>query len=102
MMRISADADDSRAEYAGAVRSDLKGMGLGRLLLEEIIEYARRRGVREIWGEVLAENEPMLNLVRGLGFRVQSDQEDRSLMLVTKSLLNGQPPALLASEDSSV
>ena len=101
VMRISADADGSRAEYAGAVRSDLKGMGLGRLLLEELIQYARRRSIREIWGEVLAENEPMLNLVRGLGFTVQSDQEDRSLMLVTKSLLNGQPPPLQSSEHSS-
>ena len=43
VMRISADADGSRAEYAGAVRSDLKGMGLGSLLLEEIVGYARRR-----------------------------------------------------------
>ena len=102
VMRISADADGSRAEYAGAVRSDLKGMGLGSLLLEEIVGYARRRRIREIWGEVLAENEPMLNLVRKLGFRVQSDQDDPSLMLVTKSLLDGQPPTLPASEHSSV
>ena len=44
----------------------------------------------------------MLNLVRKLGFRVQSDQDDPSLMLVTKSLLDGQPPTLPASEHSSV
>jgi acetyltransferase len=86
IMRISADADGARAEYAGAVRSDLKGRGLGRLLLEEIIEYARRRGVREIWGEVLTENEPMLSLVRGLGFTLKADPEDRSIIHVSKSL----------------
>ena len=72
IMSISADPEGARAEYAGAVRSDLKGQGLGRLLLEEIIEYARRRGIREIWGEVLTENEPMLGLVRKLGFSIKS------------------------------
>ena len=91
VMRISADADGTRAEYAGAVRSDLKGLGLGRLLLEEIIEYCRQRGIGEIWGEVLAENEPMLRLVRRLGFSVKSDPEDRSVMLVSKPLLGGGP-----------
>jgi acetyltransferase len=88
IMRISADADGARAEYAGAVRSDLKGGGLGRLLLEEIIEYARRRGVREIWGEVLAENEPMLSLVRRLGFTLKSNPEDPSIIHVSKSLVS--------------
>ena len=89
IMRISADADGARAEYAGAVRSDLKGLGLGRLLLEEIVEYARRRGIREVWGEVLAENEPMLRLVRRLGFTFAADPEDRSIIHVTKSLVAG-------------
>jgi acetyltransferase len=86
VMRISADADGSRAEYAGAVRSDLKGRGFGRLLLEEIIEYCRRRGIGEVWGEVLAENEPMLRLVRRLGFSVKSDPQDRSVLFVSKPL----------------
>jgi acetyltransferase len=91
VMRIFADADGARAEYAGAVRSDLKGMGLGRLLLEEIIEYCRQRGIGEVWGEVLAENEPMLRLVRRLGFSVKTDPEDRGVMLVSKPLLGGEP-----------
>jgi acetyltransferase len=91
VMRISADADGARAEYAGAVRSDLKGRGLGRLLLEEIIEYARRRGIGEIWGEVLAENEPMLRLVRSLGFSLKTDPEGRSVIDVSKTLASGGP-----------
>ena len=65
-------------------------MGLGRLLLEEIIEYCRRRGIGEVWGEVLAENEPMLRLVRRLGFSVKTDPEDRGVMLVSKPLLGGE------------
>ena len=46
IMSIFADPEGARAEYAGAVRSDLKGQGLGRLLLEEIVECCQRRAIR--------------------------------------------------------
>ena len=68
------------------MRSDLKGQGLGRLLLEEIVGYCQRRGIREIWGEVLRENAPMLGLVRKLGFATKTDPDDPSVMIVTKPL----------------
>ena len=86
VMRISADPDQQRAEYAGAVRSDLKGLGFGRLLLEEIIEYCRRRGIAEVCGEVLAENTPMLSLARKLGFSLETNPEDPSVITVRKLL----------------
>jgi acetyltransferase len=86
VMGISSDADYRRGEYAGAVRSDLKGLGLGRLLMEEIIAYARKQGIREIWGEVLAENLAMLGLVRKLGFEVQRDPDDLAVMFVSLKL----------------
>jgi acetyltransferase len=99
VMRISADADGSRAEYAGAIRSDLKGRGFGRLLLEEIIDYCRRRGIGEVWGEVLAENEPMLRLVRRLGFSVKADPQDRSVLFVSKRLPDGGPAGPTQGEE---
>jgi len=86
VMRISADAHRIRGEYAGAVRSDMKGEGLGRLLLEEIVEYGRSRGIGEIWGEVLAENAPMLGLVRKMGFAIRPDPDEPGVMTVTKPL----------------
>lgn len=86
IMSIFTDPNRVRAEYAGAVRSDLKGKGLGRLLLEEIIECCRLRGIGEIWGEVLRENAPMLGLVRKLGFSIKVDADDPSVMIVTKPL----------------
>lgn len=86
VVRINADADGATAEYAIAVRSDLKGKGLGRLLMEEIMEYAERRGVGEIWGEVLAENKPMLALVRKLGFTVAPDFDEPGVMRVRRPL----------------
>jgi acetyltransferase len=86
IMSIFADPEGARAEYAGAVRSDLKGQGLGRLLLEEIVECCQRRGIREIWGEVLRENAPMLGLARKLGFLIKMDRDDPSVMIVTRPL----------------
>lgn len=89
VMRISADASGASAEYAGSVRSDLKGQGLGRLLMEEILDCARRRGINEVWGEVLAENQGMLVLARKLGFRLDRDPEDPSVIHVIKTLAEG-------------
>jgi acetyltransferase len=86
VVRINADADGATAEYAIAVRSDLKGKGLGRLLMEEIIAYAERRGIGEIWGEVLAENRAMLGLIRKLGFSVAPDFDEPGVMKVRRPL----------------
>ena len=43
VIRLHADANYDSGEYAVLVRSDLKGRGLGYLLMQLIIEYARRR-----------------------------------------------------------
>src|SRR5262249_22280504 len=41
VVRLSADPDNLRAEYAVVVRSDWKGRGLGYALMGAIIDYAR-------------------------------------------------------------
>jgi acetyltransferase len=51
-----------------AVRSDQKGRGLGRLLMERIIAYARARGTHWIVGEALRENSAMIGLATAVGF----------------------------------
>lgn len=68
VVRIAADPDNVRAEYAVMVRSDMKGQGLGYLLMRRIIEYAKTRGLTEVYGEVLRENTNMLAMCRTLGF----------------------------------
>ena len=59
-----ADPDRRRAEYAIAVRTDWKGRGLGYLLMTRLIDIARQCGIGELVGEVLRENEPMLDMCR--------------------------------------
>src|SRR5580658_10081385 len=68
-LRACADADGEGAEVAVLVRSDLKGQGLGRLLMQKLIGYCGRRGMRRLWMSVLNDNLPMLRLGASLGFR---------------------------------
>jgi acetyltransferase len=70
--RLSADPDGARAEFAVLARSDLKGHGIGHLFMDRLIAYARARGIHELFGDTLVENEPMLTLCRELGFKISA------------------------------
>ncbi len=69
IVRLAADPDRERAEYAVLVRSDLKGQGLGRALMQALIDYATAQGIGELYGSVLSENVTMLDLAERLGFQ---------------------------------
>lgn len=82
VVRISADPANRRAEYAVLLRSDLKGKGLGRLLMRRILDYAVTRGIREVYGEVLRENRAMLALAAELGFTRHRSEADPDIVEV--------------------
>ncbi len=75
VVRAIADPDNKQAEFAIIVRSDVKGQGLGRALVEKMIRYCRSRGTSELVGQVLTENTAMLSLAKKLGFSSQFDRE---------------------------
>ena len=79
VVRIHANSEYRNGEYAILVRSDLKGHGLGWLLMELMIEYARAEGLQTLHGQVLRENSTMLQMCRQLGFQITYDLEDFSL-----------------------
>jgi acetyltransferase len=70
VVRAIADPDGASAEFGILVRSDLKGKGLGTLLMDKIVRYCRDRGIGQIVGDVLAVNHGMLALARDLGFEI--------------------------------
>src|SRR5262249_59800814 len=76
VVRLHADANYERGEYAILGRSDLKGRGLGYLLMQMIIEYARTEGLGIIEGQVLAENTAMLAMCTDVGFSISPDPND--------------------------
>ncbi len=73
-VRAISDPDNVEAEFAIVVRSDLKGRGLGRLLLGKLERYAVAQGLQRITGVVLHENTAMLELARHCGFEVDADK----------------------------
>lgn len=83
---LSITEDGTRAEYAVLVHQDWTRHGLGRDLLERLIDYARERGVRTVYGEVLSENTAMLSLCRTLGFTIRYHPEDGQCMLAEYAL----------------
>jgi acetyltransferase len=74
--RAVADPDNREAEFAIVVRSDLKGSGLGELLMRKLIHHFRTRGTARLVGYVLKDNGRMLELARHLGFEVDLSHDD--------------------------
>jgi len=74
--RAISDADNIDAEFSVLVRSDLKGLGLGRQLLEKMIGYTRQHGLQKLNGITMPNNQGMIALARKLGFSVDIQLED--------------------------
>jgi acetyltransferase len=98
-VRLHADPGYVEAEYAILLRSDLKGIGLGRALMELIIDWAKAETLQRVHSQVLAENGPMLALCRDLGFEIALDPDDVSIKRVELDLspVKGKGPAKLRS-----
>jgi len=71
LVRLKEELDEETAEFAILVRSRLKGHGLGWTLMRRVIDYGKEKGLRRIYGDVLAENTAMLQMCEELGFRSQ-------------------------------
>jgi acetyltransferase len=79
-------SNEQRAEFAVVVRSDLKGRGIGRFLMKRLVDHARTREVRELYGDILSENVPMIEFMRGLGFRIEHIPESEAIMRASLTL----------------
>jgi ribosomal protein S18 acetylase RimI-like enzyme len=59
----------SRLAAMGIAR-EKRNMGAGSWFMERLIEEAFQRGEREIWLEVIEQNEPAVKLYRNFGFKI--------------------------------
>lgn len=66
--RVFVDEATDSAEFSVLVEQDWTRLGLGALLMRRLVDDCRRRQLAELWGYVLLENQPMLDLCRELGF----------------------------------
>ena len=52
-----------------------------------LIEIAQRSGIGELFGLVLHENDPMLEMCRELGFSIAPEPNNATVLRVRKSLV---------------
>ena len=64
-------ADSGDAEVAFVVEDEWQSKGVGKLLLSEIAEKARRRDVGTFTGQVLGENRGVLGLLNAVFAEVE-------------------------------
>ncbi|HMN20904.1 MAG TPA: bifunctional acetate--CoA ligase family protein/GNAT family N-acetyltransferase [Ottowia sp.] len=86
VVRALADPDNIEAEFGIILRPELKGTGLGRMLMDKLIAYLRAAGTERLVAIVLTENRRMRELAQGLGFVETTLPEDRDLRHITLEL----------------
>jgi acetyltransferase len=87
VVRVFVDPDNVEAEYGILIRSDMKGTGLGWLLMNKIIAFLKGRGTQRLTATVLRENERMLSMAVKLGFvhaRAQPEEGTRRIELALR------------------
>ncbi len=67
--RLIIEPEIESGEFAIVVSDDFHGQGLGRKLMEMLIEIGRERNLKSLYGTVLVDNWKMLRMVKKLGFR---------------------------------
>ena len=80
--RLVCDPGCGSGEFALAVRSDQHRRGIGRGLMRLLLDYARARGMHEVWGSIEVENDRMLGLAKELGFRPDGHAQLGELRMV--------------------
>ena len=93
-MRAVIDPDNVEAEFAVLVRSDVKGTGLGHMLMRKMIDFLSRRGTQRLVGDVLRDNEGMRHLARSLGFVLDSSASHSDALRFVLALPRGSGAAV--------
>ena len=77
-------ANAEEGEFAILVRDDYQRKGIGSKLMDTLIQVARERHVREIYGHVLAHNPGMTRFAESLGFDIRPGDEPDVRRLVLR------------------
>lgn len=72
MAQCVAEPYPERADFALVVADAWHRTGIGTRLLHNLICIARAAGIERLEGDVLSENEPMRQLLSGMGFSFES------------------------------
>jgi acetyltransferase len=86
--RYVAEAERGEsAEFAIVIADAWQRNGLGRALMDMLIDGARRRSVRRLVGSILAVNTPMRALATAMSFAMHADPDDARHLIATLELV---------------
>jgi acetyltransferase len=80
--RALINPENTDAEFAILIRTDVKGKGLGKILMSRIIDYCKAKGTKQMSGMTMPTNRGMLTLAQRLGFEVDVHFEDGTADMV--------------------
>jgi acetyltransferase len=86
VVRYMTNADKKTCEFALVVSDQWQGKGIARLLMRNLIEVARDRGLEMMEGQVLSNNFRMLDLMTRLNFKISNDPVENNIKLVQLDL----------------
>ncbi|HMD78399.1 MAG TPA: GNAT family N-acetyltransferase, partial [Nitrososphaerales archaeon] len=73
--RIISEPDRRRGEFAVVISDQYQGKGLGRKLVDMVIDIAQEKRLESIYGLVLRDNQNMLGLCREMGFTLRPEED---------------------------
>ncbi|MES9900211.1 MAG: bifunctional acetate--CoA ligase family protein/GNAT family N-acetyltransferase [Sedimenticola sp.] len=77
--RYVINPDGESCEFAIVVSDEWHHKGIAHRLMDSLIDIARQRDLKAMEGEILANNNEMLTLVKNLGFTIHSSSDDPSI-----------------------
>jgi len=73
--RLIMEPSRKRGEFAIVVADDYQGRSMGTKMMDMLIEVAKEKGLKSIYGIILPENTVMLNFIQKLGFVLKPSED---------------------------
>ncbi|AWI78311.1 hypothetical protein CEW87_02450 [Parazoarcus communis] len=87
--RYCLEPDGMTCEFAVVVTDAWQGAGVGRRLMTALIRHASGRGMRTMYGQILATNVRMLEFAASLGFGIEASGHGPAVRMVRRSFPAG-------------
>ena len=97
--RYAPEPDGRSHDFGIVVADEWQGRGLGEALLRSLVSAAAGAGVRQLTGLTLAENHAMRGLARRLGFHVEREAGDASVVQLRLALTAAPAAAAVAFDE---
>ncbi len=75
------EKDTNLAEIAFSVSKEWQHKGLGKILMKKLSEAAKKNNISGLVAYVAPHNKPMLNLFKGLPYKIKTVTEENMITL---------------------